>query len=331
MTAIGTARLRRSGVEVSRLSLGTAGLGNLFRPVPDDDAAAVVREALAAGLRYVDTAPHYGLGLAERRLGTVLPGTDRASFTLSTKVGRLLRPLRPGEAVEGEGYVDTPALRREWDLSAEGVRRSVEESLERLGLDRIDVLYLHDPDDHETEAVASAIPALLALRDEGLVGAVGAGMNQSEMLARFVERFDIDVVLLAGRYTLLDQSGLAELLPLCTRRGVDVVVGGAFNSGLLADPRPGATFDYQRAPAELVARAQELQALCLRHDVPLTAAALQFPLAHPAVVSVLNGPQTVEQLRANVASFTTPVPEALWKEIRSRELVPAGVPLPGDG
>ena len=320
---------RTGGVGVTTLALGTAALGNLFTPVREDDSDVLLRAALESGIGHFDTAPHYGVGLAEERTGRILAGVPRSSYTLATKVGRLLYPLGSGETVPGEFYVDTPPRGRRWDLTRDGIRRSLDDSLQRLGVDRIDVLYLHDPDDHEEAAHAAALPALVELRDEGLVGAVGAGMNQSEMLSRFVQAFDIDLVLLAGRYTLLDQGGLEDLLPRCVERGVQVIVGGVFNSGLLADPRPGATFDYTAASPELVARARELQAVCARHGVPLTAVALQFPLAHPAVASVLTGPRSVVELEENVASFTTDIPVDLWQELGDQGLVPADVPLPG--
>ncbi|HYT11077.1 MAG TPA: aldo/keto reductase, partial [Mycobacteriales bacterium] len=303
-----TAALAGSGRQVSRLSLGTGPLGNLYAPVPDDEAARLVEAALAAGLSYLDTAPHYGAGRAEQRLGLALRSVPRSAYLLSTKVGRLLRPRRPGEPGESAGFVDEPPYRRVWDFTAAGIRRSVEGSLARLGIDRVDVLYLHDPDDHEEDVYRTGYPALAALREQGVVGAIGAGMNQAEMLTRFVTRLDLDVVLLAGRYTLLEQGGLDSLLPACLARGVAVVIGAAFNSGVLADPRPGAAYDYLPAPEPLVRRAVALRDACAEHGTPVTAAALQFPLAHPAVRSVLTGPRSVAELEANVAAFRAQVP-----------------------
>jgi D-threo-aldose 1-dehydrogenase len=249
--------------------------------VAEQDADATVNAALAAGLTYIDTAPHYGLGLAERRLGRVLAERPRDGYIVSTKVGRLLRPLAHGETADPEGFVGVPPGKRVWNFSGDGVRRSLEESLERLGLSRVDIVFVHDPDDHEREACEEAFPALAELRDQGVVRAIGAGMNQAEILQRFVRDLDLDVVLVAGRYSLLDQRALAELLPACAARGVAVVVGGAFNSGLLADPRPGATFDYAPAPPELVERAARLDQVCARHGVSLRAAALAFPVRPP--------------------------------------------------
>jgi D-threo-aldose 1-dehydrogenase len=323
-----TVALGRGGLRVSALALGTAPLGNLFAPVAEEDAAATVGSALEAGLTYVDTAPHYGLGLAERRLGRLLAGVPRDRFVVSTKVGRLVRPLAPGETADPEGFADSPPARRVWDLSGDGVRRSLEESLERLGLDRVDILLLHDPDDHEREAYEQAVPALIGLRDQGVVTAIGAGMNQAEMLTRFVRDLDIDVVLVAGRYSLLDQRALAELLPTCAARGTAVVVGGVFNSGLLADPRPGATFDYAPAPPELVDRAARLAEVCARHGTPLRAAALAFPFGHPAVTSVLVGARSAAEVKDAVACFEWPVPGELWAELVATGLLPADVPTP---
>jgi D-threo-aldose 1-dehydrogenase len=323
-----TVALGRGGLRVSTLALGTAPLGNLYAPVAEEDAAATVGSALEAGLTYVDTAPHYGLGLAERRLGRLLAGVPRDRFVVSTKVGRLVRPLAPGETADPEGFADSPPARRVWDLSGDGVRRSLEESLERLGLDRVDILLLHDPDDHEREAYEQALPALIGLRDQGVVTAIGAGMNQAEMLTRFVRDLDIDVVLVAGRYSLLDQRALAELLPTCAARGTAVVVGGVFNSGLLADPRPGATFDYAPAPPELVDRAARLAEVCARHGTPLRAAALAFPFGHPAVTSVLVGARSAAEVQDAVACFEWPVPGELWAELVATGLLPADVPTP---
>jgi D-threo-aldose 1-dehydrogenase len=321
--AVATVPLGRSGLRVSRLGLGTAPLGNLFTAVSEADADATVRAALDAGLTYLDTAPHYGLGIAERRLGRVLAGRPRDSFVLSTKVGRLLRPLGPGETPDREGFVATPPGKRVWDLSRDGVRRSLAESLERLGLDRVDVAFLHDPDDHEREAYEQAFPALAELRSQGVVRAIGAGMNQAEMLTRFVRDLDLDVVLVAGRWSLLDQRALPELLPACAERGVAVVVGGVFNSGLLADPRPGATFDYAPAPPELLQRAARLQAACARHGVPLRAAALAFAAGHPAVTSVLVGARSAAEVADAVAMHAFTVPAELWAELVADGLLPA--------
>ena len=321
-----TVPLGGSGLRVSRLGLGTAPLGNLFTEVQESDADATIDAALGAGVTFVDTAPHYGLGVAERRLGRRLARGPRDRFVLSTKVGRLVRPLEAGEMADPEGFTATPRAKRVWDFSRDGVRRSLDESLARLGLDRIDVALVHDPDNHEREAAEYALPALAELRDQGVVRAIGAGMNQAEMLTRFVRELDLDLVLIAGRYSLLDQGALAELLPACIERGVAVVIGGVFNSGLLADPRPGATFDYAPAPPELVERAGRLQAVCARHGVPLRAAALAFPFGHPAVASVLVGARTAAEVQDAVVMLGRPVPAELWAELVAEDLLPGHVP-----
>ncbi|MGW3592124.1 aldo/keto reductase [Streptomyces fungicidicus] len=322
-------RLGESAVRVSTLALGSAGIGNLFTPVTDDEAAQAVDTAWEAGVRYFDTAPHYGLGLSERRLGAALRARPRHEYAVSTKVGRILEPVPSATGDDlAHGFAVPATHRRRWDFSARGVRRSIEESLRRLGLDRIDIVYLHDPDDHMEQALEQAYPELERLRAEGAVGAIGAGMNHAGPLARFVRETDIDAVLLAGRYTLLDQSGFAGLLPLAAERGVGVVVGGVLNSGVLADPRPGATFDYAPARPDLLARALDIRAVCERHGVPLRAAALHFPLGSPAVTSVLTGARSAAEVRDAAALLGRPVPDALWAELRERGLLPAGVPTP---
>ena len=298
---------------MTRLGLGTAFLGNLFIAISDDEAHQTVDAAWDAGIRFFDTAPLYGHGLAEQRLGEILRAKPRDDFVLATKVGRLLRAGAPPEP--GQSYVDVPPVNPVFDFSYDGVMRSVEESLERLGLDRIDVLHIHDPDDHFDEAVTGAYRALDRLRSEGSIKAVGAGMNQWEMPARFARAADFDCFLLAGRYTLLDRSGALELVPLCVERGIAIIAGGVFNSGILANPRAGGTFNYQAAPPEVVAQAQRLDAICAGHGVPLKAAALQFPLRHPAVPTVLTGCRSVREVEENVQLFETIVPEDLWKEL----------------
>ncbi|MFG2003138.1 aldo/keto reductase [Spirillospora sp. NPDC048911] len=318
--------LGRSDVPVTALSFGSAAIGGLYAPVPE--GVETVRRALELGMRYLDTAPHYGAGTAERLIGEALEGVPRDSFTISTKAGRLLRPRRPGEEPDDQGFVDEPPVKREWDFSGDGVRRSLESSLERLGLDRVDVVLLHDPDEHEDEVYAEAYPALAALRDEGIVGAIGAGMNQAEMLTRFVQRLDLDVVLCAGRYTLLDQSALSELLPACAERGTSVVIGGVYNSGLLAG---GTTYNYTAAPAELLERVERLRVVCDRHEVPLRAAAMRFPFGHTAVASVLTGCRTPAEAEDNAALFERDVPEDLWTDLRDGGLLAADVPVPSRG
>ncbi|MFE4369354.1 aldo/keto reductase [Streptomyces sp. NPDC056835] len=311
-------------VGVTGLSFGAAGIGNLYTPVGPEQAAAAVDAAWDAGIRYFDTAPHYGLGLSERRLGEALRDRPRGAYTLSTKVGRLLAPVSGGGPVGDDlahGFAVPATHRRVWDFSGDGVRRSIEDSLRRLGTDRIDIVYLHDPDDHAEEAFRQAYPALERLRAEGVVGAIGAGMNQTAMLTRFLRDTDADVVLCAGRFTLLDQSALTELLPEAVARGRSVVVGGVFNSGLLADPRPGATYDYSAAPPELLDRALRMDAVTRRYGVPLRAAALHYPLRHPAVASVLVGTRSAAEVRDAAELAVRTVPDDLWAELRAEGLL----------
>ncbi|MFE6159969.1 aldo/keto reductase [Streptomyces sp. NPDC056486] len=320
------------GVEVTELSFGAAGLGNLYTPITDEEAAAALDAAWDAGIRYFDTAPHYGIGLSERRLGAALRARPRETYTLSTKAGRLLEEV-PGPVGDDldHGFAVPATHRRVWDFSADGIRRSLETSLTRLGLDRVDIVYLHDPDDHAEQAFREGYPALERLRSEGVVGAIGAGMNQTAMLTRFVRDTDVDAVLCAGRYTLLDQSALAELLPAAQQRGRAVVIGGVFNSGLLADPRPGATYDYATAPRALLDRARHLKSMAERHGTTLRAAALAFPLAHPAVATVLVGARSPYEVQGAAAQFTAAVPADFWKEARAEGLLPADVPVPAPG
>ena len=313
-------RLGRTDLQVTRLGLGTAPLGGLYQAVPEAEALAVVDRAWASGLRFFDTAPLYGQGLAERRLGAALRGRPRGELVLATKVGRLLRRAAPADP-DQQIFADAPALNPVFDFTEEGTLVSLEESLDRLGLERVDVVHVHDPDDHHDQALAGAYRALNRLRAEGRIAAVGAGMNQAGMLARFAREARFDCFLLAGRFTLLDQSGLDELLPLCAERGIAVIAGGVFNSGILADPRPGARYNYRPAPAGLVERAQHLGAVCERHGVPLAAAAIQFPLRHPAIATVVVGARSTTELEEDVRMFEWDIPEALWADLRAQRLV----------
>jgi D-threo-aldose 1-dehydrogenase len=313
-----TRTLGCTGIALTELGFGGAALGNLLQAVDDETAAQSVVAAFAAGVRYFDTAPHYGLGLSERRLGAALSGADRAGFVLSTKVGRLLEanPAPTGSDLAAGGFAVPDDLRRRFDFSADGVRRSLESSLERLGLDRVDIVYLHDPDNHLDQAIAEAIPALVAWREQGVVGAIGVGMNECRGPLRFVRETPVDVVMLAGRWTLLDRSG-AELLRECERRGVGVVAAAPYNSGLLARrrPRPDSTFNYGVADRELIDRAVGLAETCERYGVTLPAAAVQFPLRHPAVVSVVAGTRNAAEVEDAVNRWATPIPGPLWCEL----------------
>jgi D-threo-aldose 1-dehydrogenase len=322
----------RTRLTVTRVGLGTAPLGGLYSGVEESTALETVRRAHESGVRFFDTAPLYGHGLAEQRVGRALAALPRDGYVLATKVGRLLRADAPPDDTQLSGGFDrwpiAPPVNPVFDFGYDGVMRSVEESLERLGLDRVDVLHIHDPDEHEEEALAGAYRALDRLRAEGVIAAVGAGMNQVEMLARFARAADFDCFLVAGRYTLLDQAALDELFPLCLERGIAVVLGGVYNSGILADPRPGATFDYAPAGPELVARAQRLDAVCRRHGAPLKAAALQFALAHPAVTTLLLGARDPGELDENLELLRAPAPSELWDELRRERLIPEEAPPP---
>lgn len=311
ITALGSRPLGKRGPQVTAMGLGCAPLGNLYRAISDDDATAVVDAAWNVGVRVFDTAPLYGNGLSERRLGVALAPRPRDEYVLCTKVGRLLR--EPSVGVRRDTiFAEAPVLDPVYAYSRDDVMRSIEESLDRLGLDRIDVVHVHDPDDHEDDALRGAFPALVELREQGVIGAVGCGMNQWQMLDRFVQRVDLDCVLLAGRYSLLDRSGGDVLLPRCAERGVGVVIGGVFNSGLLADPHANTTYDYVHAPEPMRDRARDLARVCADRGVSIVAAALQFALRHEAVSSVVVGAQTVAEWEADVRAALTPIPPDLW-------------------
>jgi D-threo-aldose 1-dehydrogenase len=326
--SIASRTLGRAGLELSELSFGCAQLGNLFRAVSDDEASATVDSAWDLGVRYFDTAPHYGLGLSERRLGRALASRARSEYVISTKVGRLLEPLSAVVGTDDAGFEVPATHRRVWDFSRDGVLRSLEDSLERLGIDRVDVVYLHDPDDHWPEAIGTAYPALEELRAQGVISAIGAGMNQTAMLAAFVRETDMDILMAAGRYTLLDQSALDDLMPACGEKGVKIVAAGVFNSGVLArsGPRPGARYDYAEAPDDMLHRAERIDEICRRNDVELPAAALAFPLAHPVVASVCVGARSPEQIARNVSLYGAGVPPALWADLRAEGLLRADAP-----
>lgn len=330
-TVIAARQIPRCDLRLSELSLGCAQLGNLYRAISDEQASATVHAAWERGIRYYDTAPHYGLGLSERRLGQALAGCPREAYVLSTKVGRLLEPLPGPGGQDTEGFAVTATHRRVWDFSRDGVLRSLDASLARLRVDRVDVVYIHDPDEHYREALDGAYPALAELRSQGVVGAIGAGMNQAEMLTDFARNTDMDVMMLAGRYTLLEQPALDELLPACIDRGIGIVAAGVFNSGLLAraTPTPDAHYDYRTAPEELVARARRMAEICARHDATLPAAALAFPLGHPSVVSVCVGARSPEQVDGNASLLAGGVPAALWRDMMAAGLVREDAPLPG--
>ncbi|PZP91706.1 MAG: aldo/keto reductase [Variovorax paradoxus] len=322
-----------------RLGLGGAPLGNLFRAVPPAEAQAVLAAALDHGCRSFDTAPHYGNGLSEQRFGQALRGLPRERFVLSSKVGRLLRPEAQA-ARDQNGYVDVLPFTQRWDYSAAGTRRSVEDSLQRLGLARLDVAYVHDCDAAThgdayprvlAQVLGETLPTLRALQREGLVGAIGLGVNDVQVCLDVLAGADIDCLLLAGRYSLLDHSALPALLPLCVQRGVRIALGGAFNSGILATGVLGGAeprFNYARAPQAWIERTAAIERTCADHGVPLRAAALQFPLAHPAVDIVVAGAQDLAQWEDSRAMLAQPIPAAFWQALRTQGLLPHDAPTP---
>lgn len=312
------AEIRGTGITLTGLGFGAAPIGNLYRAIDDETAAAAVDAAWDGGIRYFDTAPHYGLGLSERRLGAALRQRPRDEYVISTKVGRLLRPnpSPTGSDLAAGGFAVADDLMRVRSYSREGVLQSIEASLDRLGTDHVDIVYVHDPEDHMDTAIREAIPALVELRDQGVVGAVGAGMNYVEPLRRFVAESDVDVLMVAGRWTLVDQSA-APLLVDCSRKNVAVVAAAPFNSGLLSRPRPAddARFDYDTAPEDVLAAARACARACERRGTELPAAAVQFPLRHPAVISVVAGMRTQAQVDLNVSWMSARIDERLWAEL----------------
>ncbi len=314
---------------ISGLGFGGAPIANLYTAVSDSDAQATVDAAWDAGVRYFDTAPHYGLGLSERRFGAALRDRPRSEFVISTKVGRLLEPSSGG-GLDEAGFLVPATHRRVWDFSADGVRRSLDDSLQRLGLDHVDIVYLHDPDNHWEQAFSEGLPALQSLKSQGVIGAVGVGMNQWQMPERFIREGSLDYVMLAGRYTLLEQESLASFLPLCLERGVSVVSVGVFNSGLLARPSvpSDATYNYSAAPAAVLDRARRIAAVCSRHGAVLPQAALQFPFGHPAVKAIAVGARSAAEITENAALFADKVSPDLWADLKAEGLLAADVPTP---
>jgi len=321
----------RPAVRLTQLGFGGAPIGNLYAALPDERARLTVDAAWDNGIRYFDTAPHYGLGLSETRLGDALAARPREQLVVSTKVGRLLEPVQGEVTGRDTGGFDVPAaFRRVRDYSRDGVLRSIEASLVRLRVDRLDIVLIQDPDDFWEQASSQAVPALCELRDQGVIGAVGVGMNQSQMLARFVAETDVDVVMCAGRYSLMEQPALADLLPVAQDRGVGVSAVGVFNSGLLARAHvpDDAHYNYEPAPAQILERARAMAAVCLEHGSSLPAAAVHFALAHPAVVSVGLGMGTPEHVVGNVALLDSPPPPSLWEDLRGRGLLDHCAPVP---
>jgi D-threo-aldose 1-dehydrogenase len=305
----------RTGVEVSRLSLGTAALGGLYTSVSDADSADTVLAALDSGINFIDTAPLYGKGTAEVRIGKALAGRDRSTFVISTKIGRL---LVPSTTDIDDFFMDSDnTVKIQFDFSARGVRQSLESSLERLGLDSVEILFIHDPDANADEAILEAYPELDRMRSEGIIKAIGVGMNQCETPTRVIKETDIDMVLIAGRYSLLDQKALEGLFPAALERNVDILAAGVFNSGILANPVKGATYDYAPASDELLAKAVRIREVLEGHQVSLTSAALQFPLRHPAVKSVLVGCRSAAEVATNIAEFDKTIENKVWDDLVS--------------
>jgi D-threo-aldose 1-dehydrogenase len=332
----------RSGVELqfTELGFGAAPLGNLYRPLTEKEARATLDAAWNAGCRYYDAAPLYGLGLSETRLNGFLRAKPRDSYLISTKIGRLLELCAPKDRTRQGAFFETPSRRERFDYSYDGVMRSLEFSLERLGLDHIDIVYVHDVDvfTHGSRAAADAhikqlmeggYKALIKLRDSGAIKAIGAGVNEWQIAEHLARSGDFDVFLLAGRYTLLEQEALESFLPYCVEKNIGVVIGGPFNSGILATgPKPGAFYDYAPASKEILERVAKIQAICKKHEVKLAEAAIRFPLSHPAIVSVIPGGQKPSEVVRNAQMIGAKIPPALWRELKAAGLMRADAPTP---
>ena len=331
---------QRIGSELTftELGFGTAPLGNLYRAIGDDEAQAILDKAWEGGVRYYDTAPLYGLGLSETRLNRFLRGKDRNDYVLSTKVGRLLQACSSTDRTGVGKWFDVPIRREVYDYSYDGIMRSFEFSLERLGVDRVDILYVHDIDisNHGSkeacaaridEFMGSGFEAMISLRDQGVVQAIGGGVNEWEICQTLAERGDFDLFLPAGRYTLLEQEALESFLPLCESRGIGIVIGGPYNSGILASgPKPGAFYNYDPAPEPVLEKVRRIEAVCRSHGVSLVEAAFQFPLMHPSVVAVIPGGQSVAQMESNLRVAAIAVPPALWTDLKDQGLMRADAP-----
>jgi D-threo-aldose 1-dehydrogenase len=332
-------RLGNGGITFTELGFGAAPLGNLYKAISDEEANDILNLAWDSGVRYFDTAPLYGYGLSETRLNRFLRDKPRDEYVLSTKVGRLLKAATP-QTRDGVGkWFDVPNRQEVYDYGYDGVMRSIEFSLERLGVDRIDILYVHDIDlaNHGSQAVLDAkydelmdggYRALVELREQGTLTAIGAGVNEWQPCQVLAERGDFDLFLLAGRYTLLEQEALETLLPLCEARGIGIVIGGPYNSGILATgPKPGAFFDYEVAPQHILDKVGQIQDICQSHNVKLPEAAFQFPLSHPSVLSVIPGGQGKAEMAANIAAAETEIPQELWANLKAKGLMRADAPI----
>lgn len=345
--------LGKTNIMVPQLGVGTNPLGGLYEPISPEVAQATIKKCWDLGIRYYDTAPVYGYGNAERAVGAVLKTKPRDEFVLNTKVGRLLLKDGPDDRedtmVIWEGsqlYKGTDDVKPYFDFSYDGIMRSIEASQERIGIERFDFLHIHDPDWYPDEALEGAYKALDQLRSEGVIGAIGCGMNQWEILADFAMKKDFDCFLLAGRYTLLDQSALHKLLPICEEKGIAIINGGVYNSGILCNPDPesalkiergaeaipswmeNVTYNYVPAEKEIIEKTVKIKEVCDRHEVPLMAAAIQFSLYHPAIPTILMGPRSPEQVEGNVEMFKFDIPNDLWNELKHEGLLPADAPTP---
>jgi D-threo-aldose 1-dehydrogenase len=332
-------RHRKGGLNFTEIGFGTAPLGNLYKSISDEDAEATLNLAWDSGLRYFDTAPLYGLGLSETRLNRFLRGKPRDEYVLSTKVGRLMRPCSPQDRTGIGKWFDVPQRQEHYDYSYDGIMRSVDFSFERLGISRIDILYVHDlcifthgSKQKSEERISDFFEkkgyhAMLSLRDQNIISAIGGGINEWEVCQQLAERGDFDLFLLAGRYTLLEQEALDSFLPLCEARGIGIITGGPYNSGILATGAvPGAFYNYDPAPEEIMKKVNQIEEICRRYNVPLKAAALQFPLLHPAHFSVIPGGQSTDEMSSNLESINFEIPGELWLSLKKANLMHPNAP-----
>ncbi len=331
-------RLPDKGLTFTELGFGTAPLGTLYRAIADDEALAILERAWEGGVRYYDTAPLYGLGLAETRLNRFLRTKNRDDSVLSTKVGRTMQVCAPEQRTGIGKWFEVPTRQEVYDYSYDGIMRSLEFSFERRGVDRVDILYVHDlcifthgskaaSDARIEEFMASGYDAMVSLRDQGVVKAIGGGINEWEVCQTLAERGDFDLFLLAGRYTLLEQEALESFLPLCQSRGIGIVIGGPYNSGVLASgPKPGAFYNYDPAPAEILERVGRIEAVCRSHDVSMIDAAFQFPLMHPSVVAVIPGGQSLAEMESNLRAADARIPPSLWADLKDQGLLREDAP-----
>jgi D-threo-aldose 1-dehydrogenase len=328
-----------ASISLTEMGMGTAPLGNLYRALSEKDAQDTLEAAWKAGIRYFDTAPFYGLGISENRLNPFFRGHKRSDYVVSTKVGRLLKVCEPEKRAAIGKFFDTPSRQEVFDYTYDGIMRSLDLSLERLGLDQVDILYVHDVDvfTHGSEAVrdahvktlmGSGYKALQKLRDEKVIKAFGAGINEWQVCEILMEQGDFDIFLLAGRYTLLEQEALNSFLPLCEKRGIGIVLGGPYNSGILATgAKPGALYNYDPAPKNILDRVRKIEAVCKTHKVKLPEAALRFPVKHPSVVSVIPGMVNPKQVALNVKTLGAKIPKAFWKDLKAQGLLHAEAPV----